>query len=419
MADFINLTPFDALCYSGYDTKDQAYEIVVCCAEYHLEQIADSQQRHITHKQDFKVDTIYQPHINDADPTSLCLTDEFYGETLITSVLYESDLSPYKPKCDIVIQGHAYNKTASHHFDASFSLCCIHPDNELKVLLDKEISIFGEAFWVLRSDKAHVNIRDFGYFYKMTEPKLTSKMPLRYEHALGGQNLIIDQGNTVYNEVCYANPIGTGWLCDDYFDQLKKYHQPIPTKIKAPSILPKGKSLFEPLITKQSGAMTAQQMAVLHYPNAATGFSFTHRSWSPRIAKAGTYDEAWLKNRHPFYPKDFDFNHYNSAPIDQQIDFPDLQLPHFLLINNLSPRAGFEAIALPRHRAFVLASMLGTRVPIPMQVDTIVFDTDKMTLKLVWRTALLQSFEPSEIQLRFEVDPESPLIKFKGASNEP
>lgn len=33
-------------------------------------------------------------------------------------------------------------------------------------------------------------------------------------------------------------------------------------------------------------------------------------------------------------------------------------------------------------------------------------------------TALLKSFKPSEIQLRFEVDPESPLIKFQGESDE-
>lgn len=162
--------------------------------------------------------------------------------------------------------------------------------------------------------------------------------------------------------------------------------------------------------------MTAKQMAQLTYPNAAAGFGFIHRSWSPRIAKAGTYDEHWLNNIHPFYPEDFDFNYYNGAPENQQIDFPDLQIPHYLLINNLSPNAGLEAIILPRHRAFILASMLGIRVPIPMQVDTIVFDNDKMSLKLVWRTALLKSFESSEIQLRFEVNPEAPLIRFQGGT---
>lgn len=49
-----------------------------------------------------------------------------------------------------------------------------------------------------------------------------------------------------------------------------------------------------------------------------------------------------------------------------------------------------------------------------MQVDTIVFDNGKMSLKLVWRTAILKSFESSEIQLRFEVNPEAPLIRFQG-----
>ncbi|OOS08340.1 hypothetical protein SAMN02745664_11657 [Moraxella cuniculi DSM 21768] len=418
MAKFINHTPFDALCYAGYDVKQQEYDVVVCCAEYFLHKIDKNIETHILSKDNHIIEQFYGCAVNDVEPIPLTLTDEFYGETLLTSVLNESDLSPYKPKCDIIIQGYAYHKSPTLHFDASFSLYRLDDNNQLKKLAHKGISIFGECDWTLNKDVGSISLNNFTYFYKPTQPKTLSKISLRYEYALGGQNLITHQGDTVYNEVCYKNPIGIGWLCFDYFDKLKQYEQPIPNRIAMPQILSRGASLIEPSITKQSGSMTAKEMAQLAYPNAATGFGFVHRSWSPRIAKAGTYDEHWLNNIHPFYPEDFDFNYYNGAPEDQQIDFPDLQIPHYLLINNLSPNAGLEAIILPRHRAFVLISMLGIRVPIPMQVDTIVFDNNKMSLKIVWRTAMLKSFESSEIQLRFEVDPESPLIKFQGESDE-
>lgn len=327
MAKFINHTPFDALCYAGYDVKQQEYDIVVCCTEYFLHESEKNTKTNLLDQQNLMIGQFYDYIVNDTEPMPLTLTDEFYGETLLTSVLNESDLSPYKPKCDIIIQGCAYHKSAASHFDASFALYRLDDDKQLKRLAHKGISVFGECDWVLNKDVSNIGLNNFTYFYKQTKPKALFKVPLRYEYALGGQNLITHQGDTVYNEVCYQNPIGTGWLCSDYFDKLKQYEQPIPNRIAIPQILAQGTSLIEPLITKQSGSMTAKQMAQLTYPNAATGFGFVHRSWSPRIAKAGTYDEHWLNNIHPFYPEDFDFNYHNGAPENQQIDFPDLQIP--------------------------------------------------------------------------------------------
>lgn len=411
MAEFINHTPFDALCYSGYDVKRQEYDIVVCCAEYVLSGAEENNQFNTTaHRQGYLIERFYNPIVNDIDPISLSLVDDFYGETLLTSVLIESDLSPYKPKCDIIIQGYAYHKSLTDHFDASLSLCQLK-EGMLQPIMHKSATLYSQRDWVLSNDKAYINLSDFYHYYKPQTAKLTNKIALRYENSLGGTQVIHYNNKVVFSEACYKNPIGTGWLCWDYFERLKQYEQSIPRSIAMPQILPEGISPFEPLITKQSGALTAQELSVLSYPNAGHGFGFIHRSWSPRIAKAGTYDENWLNNTHPFYPEDFDFNYYNSAPEDQQIDFPDLQIPHYLLINNLTPNAGFEAIAFPRHRAFVLISMFGIRVPMPMQVDTIIFDNEKMTLKFVWRTAILKSFEPNEIQLRFEINPEAPLIK--------
>ena len=57
------------------------------------------------------------------------------------------------------------------------------------------------------------------------------------------------------------------------------------------------------------------------YPYQPAGFGFTGRPWSPRIALAGTHDEKWLEEQHPYPPQDTDCGYWNAAPVDQQIDF--------------------------------------------------------------------------------------------------
>ena len=70
-------------------------------------------------------------------------------------------------------------------------------------------------------------------------------------------------------------------------------------------------------------------------------------------------------------------------------------------------------VTLPKHRALVLADLGGARLPLAMQVDTMVLDTDNMQLRLVWRTTVLQSMQPQSLELRFEVDPKAPWVKYK------
>jgi hypothetical protein len=43
------------------------------------------------------------------------------------------------------------------------------------------------------------------------------------------------------------------------------------------------------------------------------GFGFIAGDWQPRLALAGTYDEAWTKKRAPLLPKDFDRRFFNAA----------------------------------------------------------------------------------------------------------
>lgn len=421
--EFTNLTPFSTLNYLGYDTHDQEYEVVTMCAEYNLIPSNDK----VAGSKDFKeIQTVYIAEVNDENPISLCMADEFYDVPNTSSILQESDIIPFKPKCDVLVQGHAYASKPCQGFKASIAL--YRQDDEklgspLTEILSKEIWLTGSRQWQHTGSRTHIDFSQFTSDYTLTAVTPTQKVPLRYEYALGGSHQVapdksIDKNKDgdkpeQYHEVCYRNPIGRGWFENSYFNKLKEYKQDLPEFYPAPQIMPKGVIYETPLITKQQGAMTAFEMAKLDYQGAPAGLGALHRSWAPRLAKAGTYDEAWLENRHPNLPKDFDFNYWNCAPEDQQIDYPDLTKPHTLLVSNLMKGGGQQSILLPRHRAFVLASIDYEHQVMPMSLDTLIFNTDKMTLKLVWRLFLPTALNPTNLEARFITDPKAPYITYE------
>lgn len=430
--EFTNLTPFSTLNYLGYDTHDQEYEVVTMCAEYKLipsnEKVAGSK--------DFKqVQTVYMAEVNDEDPISLCMADEFYGEPGTSSIVQESDIIPFKPKCDVLVEGHAYASKPCQGFKASIALYSQADDtldSPLNEIFNKEIWLTGSRQWQRTGSRNSIDANQFTSEYTLTAVAPTKKIPLKYEYALGGScqathpknidnsskrdsNADDDINNIEqsYHEVCYSNPIGRGWFEQGYFSKLKEYKHNLPEFFPVPQIMPKGVIYETPLITKQQGAITAFEMAELDYQGAPAGLSALHRSWAPRLAKAGTYDEAWLEHRHPNLPNDFDFSYWNCAPKDQQIDYPDLTKPHTLLVNNLTKGGGQQVILLPRHRAFVLAHIDYEHQVKPMNLDTLIFNTDDMTLKLVWRLFLPVTPNLTKLEARFITDPKAPWIVYE------
>lgn len=417
--EFENLTPFSVLNYSGYDTNDQEYEVVTLCAEYKLIESKDDVSAVNGFKQ---VQTVYTTEVNDEEPISLCMADEFYEEPNTSSILQESDIVPYKPKCDVLIQGHAYSNEPCTGFKASVALYRLEDESSedsLTSVLNKELWVTGSRQWKRSGDAQPILTHNFLDKYQLTNTELTQKVPLRYEYAFGGQFFLENPKKTDeneeqdYNEACYRNPIGKGWFEQNYFAKLKEFKHELPEFFAVPQIMPANDLYDTPIITEQQGEVTAQKMAEIEYGTQPAGFSATHRSWAPRLALAGTYDDDWLENRHPNYPKDFDFAYWNSAPEDQQIDFPDLTKPHTLVVNNLTEGGGKQVILLPRHRAFVLATMNYEYQVQPMNLDTLVFYTDKMTLKMVWRLFIPKHETLFAMEARFIVDPKAPWMTYE------
>jgi hypothetical protein len=244
---------------------------------------------------------------------------------------------------------------------------------------------------------------------------------LRWEHAYGGHSLARNErGEEILNKVWFANPLGCGWLHTDWEKALEKARQGVPKTLPAPQLsYPEDAVDWLERSRTPADADTARKMGdfirekARHRP---ANFGWVGRSWSPRLEKAGTYDEVWKKEVWPKLPKDFDFGYWNGAPEDQQMGFPEsgfsIGLRHLI---NPEKSGTDEVIArLPEHRAFVLARLGGVLLPFPMQIDTMVIDTEEARVDLVWRTGILRELEPEKLELRFETDPGSPLLKWRG-----
>lgn len=403
--EFKNQTPFDALAFEGVDTHDREYHVVVLSASYTLQQVEGSS------------DWAAVPDDGRTGLPALPLTlaDEHWGDPVTTSLKRESDLVPYKPKCDVRWVGVAHAGSPVPQFRAWMA---IRQGDDIK--LDKSLLITGRREFVRSEQRGRVARPEDMPAYQLTAPEATSVVPLQYEYAFGGSCTIEGAGEAepIVQEVCYRNPIGRGWWAKGYVDALVKSGGPWPERMSAPQIWI-DTPMSEWAVTPQSGSKDAVEMAQVHYPVTPAGFGPLGKAWAPRLALAGTYDAAWLQQRHPDLPRDFDFSFWNGAPADMQIDFPDVTGEGVLMaVGGLTPAGGVSRWRIPPHRAYVLMRLDdGLVLPNPMQIDLIEVDNnDPATpprMRLVWRTAVLKAVSPRVLETRFEMDPAKPLLKLR------
>lgn len=270
-----------------------------------------------------------------------------------SSLRFESDLVPFKPRADIVLVGQA-------HVPRGRSV------KELDVRLrvgerQQMIRVFGNRKWWFPTA--------FALVPKITEPEPFVTMPLVYERAFGG----IDAAAALY---CHENLVGTGFvgkLCKE------SLHDKALPNLEDPGNL-------------------------IHSWNTRpkpVGFGFYGRGWKPRLGYAGTYDEKYRKERAPLPPLDFSYLIYNGA-------HPDLQFEGYLRgdemveLENLSSEGNIQfqlpgirpRIGLVRHNTGSSARREEAR----MALDTLVLLPDQKSLYAVFRAVCpLSSLEEPDI----------------------
>lgn len=460
--EFRNLTPFPALAFQAKDPLDEEHHVVVMRVSYALQRGSDG---------------TYALSVEDDAPPALCMADEYFGETGSSSVRQESDLAPYKPRCDVIVNAQAVapaaiatpaikvgirierpphprrlpeepnglnpmqraSPEALRAWRAAIEHARSHPEPG-EVLLDKTLIAHGPRRllrrpWPARALITALRWASLGQIdlsaWRLTRAEPIAFLPLRYEYAYGGESRV-DAGDpaawrvprsawlsaaqcaehpgreapaaqqALAHEACAENPLGLGFATDWLLRALA------PEALDAPRIEYPDEPFSAALFWR-----IARGKADLAVQPA--GLGCVGRAWSPRLARAGTYDETWLTQKHPGLPDDFDFGYWNCAPEDQQIPF--LQGTETIELTGMSAD-GTIRVTLPGHRPFLLVRYeSGVMLPLPLLTDTLIIDleVDPPTLTLVHRASLRQGQDPAArprvIEARFETDPEAPLIR--------
>ncbi|MEB6587536.1 DUF2169 domain-containing protein [Pseudomonas asiatica] len=439
--EFRNLTPFDVMCFSALSKQDIEHPVIVMKVGYRLQPIANKLG-------------YFSAEVIDDEPVPLCLVDKYYGEEGRSSIKEESDLAPFKPRCDVIVNGHAYapGMEAKRSWIAGIRLSEPALPLEINVASPKSSGADGppteQQLYAWRDAQAEAALRRANAptrdillskrlrftgprtfkpgllgGWHVTEAELAERVPLQWEYSFGGSSTLCNPqfpdhapDPHILNQVCYSNPLGRGWVEARHFKLAKTIEQSIE-ELLAPQIEQVNDPISKLTSSLQAdGDVTAIEMAEIsraltHQP---AGFGVIGRSWAPRLALAGTYDDEWRDTRWPGLPADFEFDYWNCAPADQQIPFlgPNVQIELFNLTSHENSHNGRLTVELPGHRPFLLARLHnGALVPLPLLTDTLLIDTDAMTLSLTHRISL-PSIEPIRVlEARFEIDPAAPLIK--------
>lgn len=309
----------------------------------------------------------------------LLLHDTWYGDPTSSCLEFESDLAPYKPKCDLVLHGdaHAPRGRPAERWTVAVGvsvprvprepLTIWSPDHPMAPIHDKRLIVTGPRRWEHDPKRG----------WQLSQPAPTLTVPLTYEHAYGGEHLP-DPSDLEEHLACPTNTIGCGYFPEDAPDGLRR-------RLEAAGSFP------APRLERPD-----DPIADVHRAHALEGFGFVSKHWQPRLALAGTYDDAWLKARWPWLPGDFQFAYWNGA-------HPDLQVPHLLggetvTLTNLTPfdlpgsrhsDAGQTVVVrVPENQVFLRARTKGgkrTRIGLP--IDTLVIDAARMLAWATYRTA--------------------------------
>jgi hypothetical protein len=455
--EFVNHTPFGAAAYRGLDVQGREHEVVAARVVYRL--VPEWQAAAAPGPPADGAPTVLVPHVIDEGAPGLVTEDQYLAETGRSSVLAESDLAPFKPRCDVLVTGHShapYGRAApqwlarlrvsqptrhpkapeeaphrppsrSSEIEPDFAerlawqesrrvwvqatVRAPGPDGERtrRVLLDKALEVHAPRRFVRSM---------LGWNIERSGAAL--RVPLLWEHAYGGRwqvrapNAAAD-APALLDEVCYLNPLGCGWMPAELESALRDARQAPLRALPAPQFEYSGQPVQAPDVTPQPPGLTVAQMAeqARRYRHRPAGFGPLGRAWTPRIQLAGRYDQHWLDERWPGLPQDFDMGYWCAAPADQQIEFPEPDA-YIELGNLIDPQmcpSGHAVIPLPGHVASVLFhTAAGLLLGGPCVIDTLAVDTDAMTLAVVWRASVLHDADVKRAELRYSLSMHEPLF---------
>lgn len=290
----------------------------------------------------------------------IVMADVHWGEAHASSTVEESDLAPFKPWSDVIVRGtaRAPGGRPTQRWEATVRV------GERAAT----VRVHGPRWWVRE-----------GSAWRLTEPLEAASVPLRYELAYGGT-----ARDDTREERCEENPVGTGF---------------------APPWWREGRDrLPAPQIEYPDDPLTH-----IDRPIAPAGLGPLGRSWLPRRERAGTYDDAWLRERWPAIPRDFDMAYWCASPrglAGREI----FQGGEVVQLQGIGRRDEIRFV-LPAHEVFAtMRHESGMVLSFPMRLDTVSIDADALEVGLVWRitAAVTPPIRLLEARMNFHDPAEEP-----------
>lgn len=261
--------------------------------------------------------------------------DEYWGEPAKTSLRLSSDFHTGKPATDILMMGSACapGQRPVRQLDVGLQVGSV----------SKVIRVFGDRFWQLD---------------RISQPEPFVTMPLVYERAFGGQDLV--NGNTL-RAAETKNPVGCGFAGQKHPSELNG--SPLPNLEYPSQLIRDYRDRPEPAC-----------------------FAPIAPNWHPRADFAGTYDELWQQTRAPYLPKDYQPRFMNVAPVD--LIYPGyLRGGEAVRIVGMHPDGDLN-FTLPYVNLVNKVVIAGQEHSAPFAMETLLLNPNQQELSMVWRAAL-------------------------------
>lgn len=266
------------------------------------------------------------------------LIGELWGEDAgVSSYRIEPPCACTKPGTDVVLVGHAQARGAiQRELTVTFRVGPV----------SKQVRVTGERVWVRTMGSLHA-----------TEPLPFDRMPLCYERAFGGWDR--SSPDPAQHTFESRNPLGIGFRAPG---------SPFEEGLRLPNL-------------EDPGDLLTRLGAVVR----PAGFGFLSPDWQPRLALAGTFDEAWQRERMPLYPADFDRRFFNAGSAGL-VTTGYLRGNEAVVVENASP-LGRLSFRLPGERLppCKVRFSYGRTVEVPLALDTVIVDTDAGKVMLLYR----------------------------------
>jgi hypothetical protein len=323
MSLLCNLTPYGAATLPSMGRDGRDLIVAVTAARFRLSHPSDSPERAL------------QPADEQPEPP---MSDVYGGAPGHSELRLEGQATFARPATDITVAGQA---RAIHH----------QPVTSLRVVVSvgsyvQEARVIGDRVWETRLGSRTL---------RPSPPRPFVSMPLTWERAFGGSARDED-GRLVMQEP--GNPFGRG-------------------------------------VFREPDAAAGQLLANIEDPRALIesvqdrpmpmGFAPVARWWQPRARYAGTYDDAWQRERAPVWPTDLDDRFFCAAPAALQVR-PHLRGGELIVLEGLH-HDGIMRFRLPVLRMIVRFRFNERDVRRAMIMDAVIIEPDSGEVTLIHRAA--------------------------------